>query len=87
MATLYRSGPLFAKGKTIPGFSKSEESESQYVPGATWVFEDETDARPKMTEDNFADQFSEVSHSRDAFLAFENTNTSLFMLYCIGFGR
>lgn len=53
------AGPLYAKGtKGPPG---SEVEGSRYVPGTTWVFDEEEDDSSKMSIDDFASQFDMVT--------------------------
>ena len=44
--------------KRPPG---SEAEGSKYVPGTTWVFDDEEDDASKMSMDDFASQFDMVT--------------------------
>ncbi|KAF1329129.1 Ste/ste20/fray protein kinase, partial [Globisporangium splendens] len=58
------AGPLYAKGmKLPPGVAETEGS--KYVPGTTWVFDDEDDDASKkkdtMSMDDFANQFNMVT--------------------------
>lgn len=57
------SGPLFAKGISIPGKTSSGSSAGKYVPGTTWVFDDESPARPALASDvdDFAQHFDQVT--------------------------
>ncbi|DAZ98080.1 TPA: hypothetical protein N0F65_005242 [Lagenidium giganteum] len=62
------SGPLYAKGmKLPPGIGESSET-SKYVPGTTWVFDDEDEgskATTNMSIDDFADEFNKVALGED----------------------
>ena len=52
---LLRSGPLYARGA-------SKDLESKYVPGTTWVFDDEEEPKHEdMSIDDFASQFDMAS--------------------------
>ncbi|POM58781.1 STE/STE20/FRAY protein Kinase [Phytophthora palmivora] len=53
------AGPLYAKGTKGPPGSEAEGS--KYVPGTTWVFDDEEDDANKMSIDDFASQFDKVT--------------------------
>lgn len=56
------AGPLYAKGtKLPPGVAETEGS--KYVPGTTWVFDDEEDDKKggNMSIDDFASQFDMVT--------------------------
>ncbi|KAG7389944.1 hypothetical protein PHYPSEUDO_009202 [Phytophthora pseudosyringae] len=53
------AGPLYAKGTKGPPGSEAEGS--KYVPGTTWVFDDEEDDGNKMSIDDFASQFDMVT--------------------------
>ncbi|KAE8895312.1 hypothetical protein PF003_g20717 [Phytophthora fragariae] len=53
------AGPLYAKGTKGPPGSEAEGS--KYVPGTTWVFDDEEDDGNKMSIDDFASQFDKVT--------------------------
>ncbi|OWZ18768.1 STE/STE20/FRAY protein kinase [Phytophthora megakarya] len=53
------AGPLYAKGTKGPPGSEAEGS--KYVPGTTWVFDDEEDDASKMSIDDFASQFDMVT--------------------------
>ncbi|TYZ62486.1 hypothetical protein PybrP1_001988 [[Pythium] brassicae (nom. inval.)] len=57
------AGPLYAKGtKLPPGVADSEDS--KYVPGTTWVFDDEEEDKKEggaMSIDDFASQFDMVT--------------------------
>ncbi|CAH0493988.1 unnamed protein product [Peronospora farinosa] len=53
------AGPLYAKGMKRPPGSEAEGS--KYVPGTTWVFDDEEDDSSKMSMDDFASQFDMVT--------------------------
>ncbi|KAH7492178.1 hypothetical protein KRP22_002265 [Phytophthora ramorum] len=53
------AGPLYAKGTKGPPGSEAEGS--KYVPGTTWVFDDEEDDGSKMSIDDFASQFDMVT--------------------------
>ncbi|KAF4323331.1 hypothetical protein BBO99_00002046 [Phytophthora kernoviae] len=53
------AGPLYAKGTKGPPGSETEGS--KYVPGTTWVFDDEEDDAKKMSIDDFASQFDMVT--------------------------
>ncbi|KAG3120460.1 Germinal center kinase 3 [Phytophthora idaei] len=53
------AGPLYAKGTKGPPGSEAEGS--KYVPGTTWVFDDEEDDGKKMSIDDFASQFDMVT--------------------------
>ncbi|GMF64890.1 unnamed protein product [Phytophthora lilii] len=55
----YSAGPLYAKGTKGPPGSEAEGS--KYVPGTTWVFDDEEDDANKMSIDDFASQFDKVT--------------------------
>lgn len=57
-----RAGPLYAKGTKVPaGMLESEGS--KYVPGTTWVFDDDggDDRKEDMSIDDFASQFENVT--------------------------
>ena len=61
------SGPLYAKGTKAPAGAKKDEK--AYVPGTTWVFDDDEDGGPaggpkqtdNMSMDDFASQFDMVT--------------------------
>ncbi|CAI5733085.1 unnamed protein product [Hyaloperonospora brassicae] len=53
------AGPLYAKGTKGPPGSEAEGS--KYVPGTTWVFDDEDDDTAKLSMDDFASQFDMVT--------------------------
>lgn len=55
------TGPLYAKVNKMP--LGAEESEgTQYVPGTTWVFDDEEDSnKEKLSIDDFASQFEDMT--------------------------
>ncbi|GLD92704.1 hypothetical protein PINS_up001283 [Pythium insidiosum] len=57
------TGPLYAKGtKLPPGLEDSEDT--KYVPGTTWVFDDDEDTgegKEDMSMDDFASQFNMVT--------------------------
>lgn len=70
MNKLNRAGPLYAKGmKLPPGVADTEGS--KYVPGTTWVFDDDEDDKKdggsapvsghQMSIDDFASQFDMVT--------------------------
>ncbi|TMW66201.1 hypothetical protein Poli38472_003966 [Pythium oligandrum] len=55
------AGPLYASGTKLPAGLQDKE-DSKYVPGTTWVFDDNEDGdakdKPALTSDDFADQFN-----------------------------
>ncbi|KAJ0405304.1 hypothetical protein P43SY_001063 [Pythium insidiosum] len=54
------TGPLYATGtKLPPGLEDSEDA--KYVPGTTWVFDDEEEGKEDMSMDDFASQFNMVT--------------------------
>lgn len=58
------SGPLFVKGIENPGNTeiKSSTTTEKYVPGTTWVFDDESTVSTNlMTVDDFAKKFDQVT--------------------------
>lgn len=60
------TGPLYAKGTKLPPGLEDTEG-TKYVPGTTWVFDDDEDATSDkagskdMSVDDFADQFNLVT--------------------------
>lgn len=57
------AGPLYAKGTKMPAGLGDTEA-SKYVPGTTWVFDDDDDDKGKkehMSIDDFASQFDMVT--------------------------
>nr|CCA22508.1 protein kinase putative [Albugo laibachii Nc14] len=54
------AGPLYAKGTKLPiGVNDSEDA--KYVPGTTWIFDDEEDGKCKQEDFDFASKFTEMT--------------------------